>query len=115
MTGFQGKVNKPIKFDEHLRLKHFMTAGSPDTDPQYELLAVLVHLDVRNISSFGHYVAFVLGAGGKWFVCDDSQVEEVSKEVHASPSDPICMHLHQTRSAQIRLGAIVYDLRAISL
>jgi len=79
--GFQGKVNKPIKFDEQLSLKHFMTAGSPDIDPQYELLAVLVHLDVRNISSFGHYVAFVLGGDGKWFVCDDAQVEEVPKEI----------------------------------
>ena len=41
-AGFQGKVSKPIKFDEQLSLKHFMTAGSPDIDPQYELLAVLV-------------------------------------------------------------------------
>ena len=79
--GFQGKVNKPIQFEPTLRLRHFMTPGSGDSDPEYELLAVLVHLDVYNISSFGHYIAFVVNSEGQWWCTDDSLVEPVSKEV----------------------------------
>ena len=29
-----------------------------------------------NISSFGHYVAFVLSNEGKWYACDDAKADE---------------------------------------
>merc|ERR1712166_1093493 len=78
--GFQGKINKKIAFEPLLELKHFMTPGSDDEDPQYELRAVLVHLDLYNISSFGHYIAFILSNDGKWYCCDDRKVSEVTQD-----------------------------------
>ena len=57
-----------------------MTPGSDDEDPQYELRAVLVHLDLYNISSFGHYIAFILSDDGKWYCCDDRKVFEVTQD-----------------------------------
>ena len=41
---------------------------------------MLVHLDVYNISSFGHYIAFVVNGDGQWFLCDDGEISPVPKE-----------------------------------
>ena len=39
-----------------------------------------VHLDKFNISSFGHYIAFVKTSSG-WVVCDDAHVVPVGEEI----------------------------------
>ena len=57
--------------------QHFMTKGSPDAAPEYELFAVIVHLDVMNIASFGHYVAYMKASDGQWYICDDSKISQV--------------------------------------
>lgn len=45
-----------------------MTPGTPDNyGLEYELYAVLVHIDVYNLTSFGHYVALVKGSDGIWY------------------------------------------------
>jgi len=44
-----------------------MTPGGPEAkaNTQYELYGVLVHLDMFNISAFGHYISYVK-TNGKW-------------------------------------------------
>lgn len=72
--GFFGKVNQPIAFDATLSLRPYLTrdACPPDVEPktfaEYNLVAVVVHLDIYNISQLGHYVAFVRGANNQWWV-----------------------------------------------
>jgi ubiquitin C-terminal hydrolase len=81
--GFQGKVNKPIAFGNELNLRPYCSADSPEgTGPiNYVLAAVLVHLDKFNISSFGHYIAFVKTSTAGWVVCDDAHVLPVDEEI----------------------------------
>jgi ubiquitin C-terminal hydrolase len=64
--GFFGKVNKYVQYSTTLDLQPFMSHGSSDTDVVYDLYGVLIHLDLFNISSFGHYVACIKGTDGKW-------------------------------------------------
>lgn len=49
-------------------IQHFMTPGSLDSHrkPIYDLCSVLLHLDIYNISAFGHYVAFLRQDSGDW-------------------------------------------------
>lgn len=58
-----------------------MTPGSNDTGPlEYELYAVLIHLDLMNFTSFGHYVCATKTADGLWLLYNDKDVDAVSSE-----------------------------------
>lgn len=83
--GLFGKVNKPITFAPRLNLRPFLASSAADDRPEYDLMGVLVHLDKRNISHYGHYVAYVrcpktgeLGAW-QWFLLDDERCTPVSE------------------------------------
>jgi len=87
--GTQGKINKPITFRNSLNLGPFLCSGEGVDDakpPEYELRAVIVHVDKANFSHFGHYVSFVrckLGESGddsQWYLLDDDRVVPVSEE-----------------------------------
>ena len=61
--------------------QHFVTPGAPEASPEYDLVAVLVHLDLFNISAFGHYICYNR-IGNSWFKFDDTKLTEVpEKEV----------------------------------
>ena len=50
-------------------LQNFMTPGSPNAGAlEYDLYGILIHLDLYNLTSFGHYVALILGSDGVWLV-----------------------------------------------
>nr|KYP47259.1 Ubiquitin carboxyl-terminal hydrolase 17 [Cajanus cajan] len=77
-SGKYGKLNKPIRFPEILDLAPFMS-GTSDL-PIYRLYGVVVHLDIMNDASSGHYVSYVKNFQSKWFKVDDSVVTAVELE-----------------------------------
>ncbi|KAJ4735717.1 Ubiquitin carboxyl-terminal hydrolase 17 [Rhynchospora pubera] len=78
-SGKFGKINKPVRFPEHLNLAQYMS-GTEDKSPVYSLYAVVVHRDVNNAAFSGHYVCYVKDTRGKWYEVNDSMVEQVSLE-----------------------------------
>ncbi|KAK3133561.1 hypothetical protein QOZ80_6AG0538070 [Eleusine coracana subsp. coracana] len=78
-SGKFGKINKVVRFKEHLNLSDYMSA-TDDYTPVYKLYAVVVHRDVMNATSSGHYVCYVKDPQGKWHEMDDSKVKPVSLE-----------------------------------
>ncbi|PIN26033.1 Ubiquitin carboxyl-terminal hydrolase [Handroanthus impetiginosus] len=74
-SGEFGKLNKAVKYPEVLNLGSYMSGS--DTSPVYQLYGVVVHIDVMNATSFGHYVCYVKNKHKKWFKADDSKVEAV--------------------------------------
>lgn len=59
----------------------FMT-GTDDIPPLYILYAVVVHLDTRNASFSGHYVAYVKDLHGSWLRIDDTEVLSLFMRVY---------------------------------
>jgi ubiquitin carboxyl-terminal hydrolase 36/42 len=98
-TGTMGKVNKYIRFPLELSLRKYMSGcklkeeaavlkesgpGSSDLSTVYRLHAVIVHLDLMNISSFGHYICYIRDVNHKedWLRFDDETITKVNvKEV----------------------------------
>uniref|UniRef100_J3MY95 USP domain-containing protein n=2 Tax=Oryza brachyantha TaxID=4533 RepID=J3MY95_ORYBR len=78
-SGNFGKINKAVRFPEHLNLSNYMSTAD-DNSPVYQLYAVVVHRDVMNAAFSGHYVCYVKDTQGKWHKMDDSQVKPVSLE-----------------------------------
>ncbi|TVU09872.1 hypothetical protein EJB05_43369, partial [Eragrostis curvula] len=78
-SGKFGKINKVIRFKEYLNLSDYMSAAD-DYTPVYKLYAVVVHRDVMNATTSGHYVCYVKDPQGKWHEMDDSKVKPVSLE-----------------------------------
>ncbi|XP_037427370.1 ubiquitin carboxyl-terminal hydrolase 19-like [Triticum dicoccoides] len=77
-SGRFGKLNKLVTFPAKLDLTSYMSAA--DGSDQYDLYAVVVHLDERNASFFGHYICFIKHLEGNWYKVDDSKVIPVDKE-----------------------------------
>eukprot|EP00475_Leptophrys_vorax_P044966 TRINITY_DN9199_c0_g1_i4.p1 TRINITY_DN9199_c0_g1~~TRINITY_DN9199_c0_g1_i4.p1 ORF type:complete len:585 (+),score=114.01 TRINITY_DN9199_c0_g1_i4:235-1755(+) len=78
-VGFQGKINKKVTFPVDLGLGPFMSSSTAQTDKAlYKLYGIVVHLDMFNISSFGHYVAYLRDCRSAWYKLDDNRVEPVS-------------------------------------
>ena len=74
-----GKNNRRLAFGETLDLRPFMSKGGLDAGPaEYSLYGVVVHLDQMNSTTFGHYIAFVKGGDGRWYLCDDEEVKPVA-------------------------------------
>lgn len=48
--------------------------GDSDRSAQYNLYAVVVHVDMMNSTSTGHYVCYVKNFRGEWFGINDSTV-----------------------------------------
>lgn len=78
-SGKFGKLNKSVRFPEHLNLAPYMSR-TDDKSPVYRLYAVVVHLDVMNAAFSGHYVCYVKSTQGKWYKLDDSKVKPVELE-----------------------------------
>eukprot|EP00051_Salpingoeca_urceolata_P016639 m.222557 g.222557 ORF g.222557 m.222557 type:complete len:285 (+) comp18736_c0_seq7:113-967(+) len=80
--GFFGKVNKFIEFGTSLELQLCLSRGCVErqASPEYDLYAVVVHIDMYNISSFGHYVCYVRTESGDWFLTNDASVTNVPEE-----------------------------------
>jgi hypothetical protein len=77
-VGFQGKINKKVEFPVDLGIKPYMSTATSEIDKAvYKLYGVVVHLDLFNISSFGHYIAFLRDCRSNWFKLDDNRVESV--------------------------------------
>lgn len=62
--GLFGKVNKYIEFPAELSLRPFLSPSTirelnDDSATLYKLYAVLVHLDLLNISQLGHYITYI--------------------------------------------------------
>ena len=93
VTGrFHGKVNQPVRFHSTLNLRPFLANSSNDR-PLYELRGVLVHLDYRNISNYGHYIAYVKCLVQtnvwQWFLMDDERCVAVTEEVVTGREIPL--------------------------
>ncbi|XP_062199646.1 ubiquitin carboxyl-terminal hydrolase 16-like [Phragmites australis] len=78
-SGKFGKINKVVRFKEHLNLSDYMSA-TDDYTPVYKLYAVVVHRDDMNAAVSGHYVCYVKDPQGRWHEMDDSKVKPVSLE-----------------------------------
>ncbi|CAJ1345428.1 unnamed protein product [Effrenium voratum] len=82
----RGKVTKIVPFPQLLNLRPFLCAGAPDEGRpvNYDLRAVVVHVDKAGYSHFGHYIAFVKCLGERkgtfrWFLIDDSHTQEAEE------------------------------------
>jgi ubiquitin carboxyl-terminal hydrolase 36/42 len=56
-------------------LSDYMSA-TDDYTPVYSMYAVVVHRDVMNATTSGHYVCYVKDTQGKWHEMDDSKVND---------------------------------------
>lgn len=70
------KINKAIQFPEYLDLARYMSGD--DKSPVYRLYAIIVHLNVTNTSSSGHYICYVKDRQGMWYEIDDSKVYSIN-------------------------------------
>ncbi|XP_074573034.1 ubiquitin carboxyl-terminal hydrolase 17-like [Curcuma longa] len=77
-SGQFGKLNKSVQFPEYLNLARYMSGD--DASPVYQLYAAIVHKDVRNSTSSGHYVCYVKDTQSKWYKINDSKVKTVELE-----------------------------------
>ncbi|KAE8786849.1 Ubiquitin carboxyl-terminal hydrolase 19 [Hordeum vulgare] len=81
-SGRFGKLNKKVTFPTTLDLTPYMS--TTDGTDQYDLYAVVVHLDMLNASFFGHYICYIKHHRGCWLKIDDCKVMAVDEEeVHA--------------------------------
>lgn len=96
--GLFGKVNKYIKFPLELSLRKYMSgcqleaedlaksngtaADGPGLSTIYRLYAVIVHLDLLNVSSFGHYICYIrdVHRPDEWLRFDDDDITRVSAQ-----------------------------------
>uniref|UniRef100_A0A0D9WSR7 USP domain-containing protein n=1 Tax=Leersia perrieri TaxID=77586 RepID=A0A0D9WSR7_9ORYZ len=95
-SGRFGKLNKRVTFPMKLDLTPYMS--STDGSDQYDLYAVVVHLDMLNASFFGHYICYIKNYRGRWYKIDDCKVMAVDEEeVHAQGA---YMLLYSRRTAR---------------
>uniref|UniRef100_A0A453T3L6 USP domain-containing protein n=1 Tax=Aegilops tauschii subsp. strangulata TaxID=200361 RepID=A0A453T3L6_AEGTS len=71
-SGRFGKLNKKVTFPTKLDLTPYMS--TTDGTDQYDLYAVVVHLDMLNASFFGHYICYIKHYRGRWLKLDDCKV-----------------------------------------
>eukprot|EP00887_Chlorella_sp_A99_P006830 scaffold2.g6830.t1 len=99
------KISKKVEFEVELDLTPYLSApaaaGAPH--PLYDLYAVLVHAG-HSVHS-GHYYAYVRGASGLWYICDDAQVSQVSERVVLAQKAYILFYIRRSSSAGRPLGA----------
>lgn len=105
-SGRFGKLNKRVTFPMKLDLTPYMS--STDGSDQYDLYAVVVHLDMLNASFFGHYICYIKNYRGRWYKIDDCKVMAVDEEeVHAQGA---YMLLYSRRTARPRPLIAVEEL-----
>ncbi|KAL5225059.1 hypothetical protein ABZP36_011698 [Zizania latifolia] len=105
-SGIFGKLNKRVTFPMNLDLMPYMS--STDGSDQYDLYAVVVHLDMLNASFFGHYICYIKNYRGHWYKIDDCKVMAVDQEeVHAQGA---YMLLYSRRTARPRPLIAVEEL-----
>lgn len=74
------QVNKYVEFPKLLNITTYVTPGSDEGVLEYELYAVLLHLDLYNTTAFGHYICATKAADGSWWLYDDDRVSPVSAD-----------------------------------
>ena len=75
VDGVPLKNSQVVEFGERLDLARFMAANALDGGSAvYHLYGIIVHEGMHNSPHFGHYVAYVRGADGRWWECNDAQV-----------------------------------------
>ncbi|KAF7001215.1 hypothetical protein CFC21_105251 [Triticum aestivum] len=95
-SGRFGKLNKKVTFPTKLDLTPYMS--TTDGTDQYDLYAVVVHLDMLNASFFGHYICYIKHYRGRWLKLDDCKGNVVEEEeVHAQGA---YMLLYSRRTAR---------------
>ncbi|KAG8095071.1 hypothetical protein GUJ93_ZPchr0012g21088 [Zizania palustris] len=105
-SGIFGKLNKRVTFPMNLDIMPYMS--STDGSDQYDLYAVVVHLDMLNASFFGHYICYIKNYRGHWYKIDDCKVMAVDQEeVHAQGA---YMLLYSRRTARCRPLIAVEEL-----
>lgn len=112
--GTFGKVNKYVHFPTQLSLRPYMSAcqrrreeaaagaGGPQPgtglDTPYDLYGVIVHLDLMNVSSFGHYICYIREPArsperpARWLRFDDDEIALVSVEEVLRQRAYICFY-----------------------
>lgn len=71
------KIDKRVEYGTSLDMAPYMSQRPATGRLVYDLYAVLVHSG-HSLHS-GHYVAYVKGASGNWFCCDDHHVAPVGE------------------------------------
>ncbi len=80
VDGVPMKNSQAVDFQEQLNLGPFMAPAALDGGPAwYRLYGIIVHEGTRNSPHSGHYVAYVRGADGQWWECNDAQVGHLPK------------------------------------
>lgn len=82
-AGIQGKISQHIEFSDQLDLQDYIIPSQTRFEKSgymYKLVSVVEHLDLYNIVSFGHYVAYVSGNSRDWYLANDGSVSKISKE-----------------------------------
>ncbi|MEW5315683.1 MAG: hypothetical protein WDW38_007093 [Sanguina aurantia] len=75
----QGKNKQMVAYPLRLSLDRYLADAAMDGGPaEYRLFAVLVHVDKLGSTTSGHYIALVCGEDGRWWKCDDDEVDEIS-------------------------------------
>lgn len=75
----QGKNKQMVAYPLRLSLDRYLADSAMDEGPaDYRLFAVLVHVDKLGSTTSGHYIALVCGDDGRWWKCDDDEVDEIS-------------------------------------
>jgi hypothetical protein len=84
-SGLYGKINRRVRFSQHLDLAQFVRYGTLDgrgakgssSQPcNYSLYAVVVHRDVNRSTFCGHYFAYIRDKTSQWYLLDDTRVEQ---------------------------------------
>ena len=84
-AGIRGKISQHIEFSDKLNLQDYIIPSQErfeESDYAYRLVSVVEHMDIYDIVSFGHYVAYVSvnSRGDSWYLASDTHVSKVPKE-----------------------------------
>ncbi|KAG6485248.1 ubiquitin carboxyl-terminal hydrolase 15-like [Zingiber officinale] len=108
-SGKFGKLNKSVQFPEYLNLARYMSGD--DASPVYQLYAAIVHKDVRNSTSSGHYVCYIKDTQSQWYKINDSKVKSVELEKVLSKGPYILLYARcLPRAPRSVRKAMAYDV-----
>ncbi|XP_055812763.1 ubiquitin carboxyl-terminal hydrolase 18 isoform X2 [Solanum dulcamara] len=90
-----GKLNKRVIFPENLDLNPNMSEAGDHND-FFQLYAVIVHVDMLNASSYGHYICYIKDFSGNWYRVDDTEVADVHISVVLSEEAYMLLYSRMT-------------------
>ena len=90
VDGVPMKNSQAVDFQEQLNFGPFMAPAALDGGPaRYRLYGIIVHEGTCNSPHSGHYVAYVRGADGRWWECNDAQVGHLPKFHYPSRGETV--------------------------